>query len=41
MSEEETKTKTTFCYQCDAEVEYLYWDYRCIKCTRITPEEMV
>ena len=29
-----------FCYQCDAQVTYLFADARCAKCTRLTPEEV-
>lgn len=28
------------CYQCDAQVTYLFADARCAKCTRLTPEEV-
>lgn len=29
-----------FCYQCDAQVTYLFADARCAQCTRLTPEEV-
>ena len=29
-----------FCYQCDAQVTYLFADARCAKCTRLTPDEV-
>ena len=32
--------KTKICYQCEKEVEYLFDDSRCGKCTRITPDEV-
>lgn len=28
------------CYQCDAEVSYLFGDSRCGKCTRLDPEQV-
>lgn len=28
------------CYQCDAQVTYLFGDGRCGRCTRLTPEEV-
>ena len=30
----------TECYQCGERVNYLFQDSRCIKCTRITPDEL-
>ena len=29
-----------YCYQCDAQVTYLFGDGRCGRCTRLTPEEV-
>src|SRR5690606_27065749 len=33
-------TRMKHCYQCDAQVTYLFGDGRCGRCTRLTPEEV-
>ena len=34
------KDPHTTCYQCERTTDYLYYDSRCLDCTRVTPEEM-